>query len=198
MSVMYGSIQKLTTHMHAIAVQVYVHGGVSVATGHGCINDLWTFDMDTGKWSAVPVATVCASASTKLAAARVTSIAACQHTLAVDSAGTLLLFGGNMRGGELNKKMQALLPLVSNVPGGPPANFPAVTRVRPAGTLAALALCRCCSWPRLDTLSSYSNPLLCCSSHCMDGCIADLIDLISCWLLVHTHQTIKGHGCNVY
>jgi hypothetical protein len=114
-----------------------------VATGHGCINDLWTFDMATGAWIALPVATVHASASTKLAAARITAVAARHHALAVDATGALLLFGGSVRGGELNGKLQALLPLVSNVPGGQPSHFTVVVRVRPAGLLAALALCRC-------------------------------------------------------
>ena len=126
---------------------MYIHGGVSVATGHGCINDLWTFDMATCMWTQLTVATVCASATTKLASTRVTAVAACQHTLAIDGAGTLLVFGGNVKGAELNRKMQALLPLVSNVPGGLPTNLPAVTRVRLAGTLAALAFCRCVCLP---------------------------------------------------
>ena len=136
-------------------MQVYVHGGMSVATGHGCLNDLWVFDMASRRWTQMAVSTVSTSASSKLAKARVTSVSACQHTLAVDVAGTLLLFGGNTRGADLNKKMQALVPLVSNIPGGPPSKFPAVTRVRPAGTLAALAFCR---WVFLPNL---------CISHCL-------------------------------
>jgi hypothetical protein len=126
-----------------VSLQVYMHGGMSVATGHGCLSDLWVFNVQTCTWSAAQVAAVHMPLPSQLAASRVAPVAACQHAMAVDASGAVLLFGGNVRAGNLNDKMQVLVPLLANVPGGAPQGLRMVTRIRPAGTLAVLALCRC-------------------------------------------------------
>eukprot|EP00892_Ulva_mutabilis_P010048 jgi/Ulvmu1/7415/UM036_0075.1 len=132
-------IQAACTHQHG---KVYMHGGSAVATGHGCLNDLWCFDLATKVWKQVPIVGSKQSVSSKLAAVRCAPVAACQHTLAIDSAGSVILQGGTQSRGETNRMLQIAVQLVNSVPGGVPTNIAMACRIRPAGMVAALALCR--------------------------------------------------------
>lgn len=123
-------------------VQVYLHGGNAVATGHGCLNDLWQFDVRKHTWTRVPVAASRQHISDKLASVSTSVASACQHTLAVDSSGSFIIHGGSSSRGDLNRTLQVVTQLVSNVPGGAPNNMAMASRLRPAGTVAALAMCR--------------------------------------------------------
>lgn len=143
-------------------MQVYMHGGSAAATGHGCLNDLWRFDLATRAWTQVPLVTSKQCVSRKLATVRSAPAAACQHTLAIDSAGSLILQGGTQSRGETNRTLQVAVQLVTSVPGGVPTDVAMACRIRPAGLVAALALCRCAA----DTRCRYLPPPSLCRNNC--------------------------------
>lgn len=119
-----------------------MHGGSAVATGHSCLNDLWEFDLGTQTWVQVRVSLYRPHISSKLAVPTSSLSSACQHTLAVDSTGSLIIHGGSSSRGEINRTVQVVKQLVNNVPGGAPSTFALASRFRPAGVVAALCMCR--------------------------------------------------------
>ena len=130
------------TVISGVKMQVYLHGGSAVATGHGCLNDLWCFDLDTRLWTQVPMLSSKRCISSKLAAIRSAPVAACQHTIAIDSFGSFITQGGSSSRGETNRTLQMAVQLIMNLPGGVPTNMAMACRIRPAGVMAALSSCR--------------------------------------------------------
>ena len=120
-----------------------MHGGVAVASGHGCLNDLWTYNLSTRTWQHLPCSGDRQVISNKVAAHTVAPVAACGHSMAITDDGVCFLYGGLNRNKRVQTMLQALVPLATNIPGGVPRDVAPALFVRTAPVLIGLAHVRC-------------------------------------------------------
>jgi hypothetical protein len=135
-------VGRINVVMHG-SLQMYLHGGLSLTTGHGCINDLWTFDMDHHKWELLSCTGQRQSISTKFASHQITLSSSCCHALAVLRDGTCVIFGGFNGKKEPVRALQAAVPLAEQLPGRSGQAVPAGVFMRTADILLGQAHARC-------------------------------------------------------
>jgi hypothetical protein len=126
-----------------VPMQIYLHGGVTITSGHGCISDLWVFSLATRTWRQLPCSGDRQVISKKVAAYQVAPMAACGHAMAVTDEGTVYLYGGLNKEERVVRMMQALVPLATQVPGGVPSGVSPATFIRTAPVIIGQAHARC-------------------------------------------------------
>ena len=138
-----------------------------MTTGHGCMNDLWAFDLAAGAWAAVPSGGDRGAPGSKLTTRQVTASAACCHALGALDDGTLVAFGGLDRRMQPCRALQLAVPLVANAPGGVPQRVPCGLSLRAAPLLLGQAHARCgplhapvavCDFANTQKASAFSLP----------------------------------------
>lgn len=128
-------------------VQVFVHGGMAVSSGHGCINDLWSLDLRTCTWHHHSCSGDRQTISNKVAAHQVVPMSACGHGMSITGDGAVHLYGGLDRNKELAKTLQVLVPLAQRSPGGNVCGVAPDHSIPRAGMMIALAHARCAGKP---------------------------------------------------
>jgi hypothetical protein len=128
---------------HRPLPQMYMHGGLSLTTGHGCINDLWTFDMASHRWEMVPCVGQRQSVSTKFASHQTVLSSSCYHALAVLRDGTCAIFGGFNGKKAPVRVLQAAVPLVEQASGNLLGGVPSGIFMHAADLILGQAHARC-------------------------------------------------------
>lgn len=114
-----------------------------MTTGHGCINDLWAFDLNMRTWAPLPSSGERGAPASKLATRQVALSAACCHAVGALQDGSIVAFGGFDRRMLPCRALQLAAPLVTNTPVGTPHPVPCGLSVRAAPVLLGQAHARC-------------------------------------------------------
>jgi hypothetical protein len=126
---------------------MYVHGGLSLTTGHGCINDLWAFDMAAHRWELLPCVGQRQSVSTKFASHQTVLSSSCFHALAVLGDGTCIIFGGFNGKKAAVRVLQAAVPLAEQATGNLQGGVPSGIFIRAADVILGQSQARCATNP---------------------------------------------------